>query len=152
MVYERFELYYRKLIAKTEACKVKWRPIMDYIDDHVSLKCDDSGLAQHLQTIYFTEWFDLFIDKSFFAQKGNYILALLNYKSESAKDGTVNEVLQLVGCLKEKAPIKFFPEYLPGGFAELQKAIINYWKRKEMDYCLEISDSLEILGAFTEED
>ena len=152
MVSDRFEVYYERLITNTQQLKIKWRPIKDYIDDNVVPTCNESALAQHVQAIYCMEWFDLYLDKSFFTQKDNNILALLNYKAESASDGTVREILELVGCLKSQAPLKFFPEYLSGGFMRIQNAVLEYWNTKVADYNIGISDSFEILSAFTEED
>lgn len=120
---------------------------MEYIGTHVSPKCEESGLAEHIQIIYCTEWFDLYMDKSFFLQKDGYTIALLNYKAESAKDGSISEHIELVGGIYN-SPLKRFPEYIDGGFLRIQNAVLEYWESKKGDYNLEISDNFELLGTF----
>lgn len=90
------------------------------------------------------------MDKSFFVQKDGYALAMLNYKTTDA-DGKAYDVLELAGGIYCN-PVMIIPEYIEGGFAKIQNAIIQYWRSIVDDYKLDISDSFEVLSTFTEED
>lgn len=151
MVSERYERLLNELLAQTECFHIKWRPIQEYINTRVYPKCENSALAEHIQVLYCVEGFKLYLDKSFFVQKDGYIIALLNYKAESAKDGSISENLDLVGEIYG-LPMKRFPEYIEGGFIVIQNAILKYWEHKKNDYSIETSDSFELLRTFTEED
>ena len=152
MISDRYEFAYKALIKRTNNREVKWRPIIEYIKDYVEPVCTDSDLAQHVQALYQMEWFELHLDESFYCYKDGKFLALLSYKRGSAKDGTIDEVIELVGCMHEKAMMTPFPEYIEGGFETLRKAIMDYWESKKMDYCLEVSDCFELLDTFIKQD
>lgn len=152
MVSDRYENAYEALIQKTNERKIKWRPIIEYIDDYVHPSCFDSGLAQYVQALYCMEWFELHLDESFYCYKDGKYIALLCYKRESAKDGTIDEIIELVGSIHDKTPIISFPEYIDGGFEMIKKAIIKYWESKKLDYNLDLSDRFELLETFTQLD
>lgn len=151
MVSDRIETLLNDLICKTKNNKIKWRPIKEYIDTFISPKCEESYFAQYINAFYCLNQFQLHLDKSFFAKKDGYIIALLDIDQKSSKDGSINNCVELVGAIYN-SPVKRFPEYIDGGFKKIQKSIIEYWESKEGDYNLEISDNFEILSVFTEED
>lgn len=148
MISDRYEMRLQALLEQTERHNIKWRPITEYIRTYIEAysACPElisSGISQYIQAVC-TEWFELFLDKSFFVQKDGYILALLNYKETSGKDGSIHEILELVGGIYN-SPVIRIPEYIVGGFVNLQKAVMKYWDFKEGDYNIEYSDSFELL-------
>lgn len=149
MVSDRFESYLEKLVKKTENHQIKWRPIKEYIDSLGDLQCEETGIVQYVQFLTM-EFSELNYDKSFFAKKDGYVMAMLEYKSLSGKDDSVTNCLELVGGIYN-SPVIHFPEYIEGGFERIQEAILEYWKFKEGDYSLEMSDNFEILSVFTED-
>ncbi len=151
MVSDRYEVLLNKLIFQTDKGNIKWRPIQEYIDLYVYPHCQESGIAQYIQFLNCKEWNDLNIDKSFFAKKDGYTIAILDYKSISGKDGSISDCLEIVGGIYG-SPVRHFPEYIEGGFVSIQEAILKYWEWKKNDYNLDISDNLEILRVFTKED
>ncbi len=151
MVSDRYERYLEQLISKTNKGNIKWRPIQEYIGSFVSPQCEESGIAQYIQATNCKEWCDLNYDKSFFAKKDGYTIAILDFKSISGKDGSISDCLEIVGEIYNSS-VKHFPEYIEGGFVRIQEAVLNYWEQKKGDYNLEISDDFEILSVFTKED
>lgn len=154
MVSDRFESYLEKLVKKTEKHQIKWRPIKEYIDSLESPQLEipqggKMGIAQYVQFLTM-EFSILNYEKSFFSKKDGYIIAVLDYKSISGKDDSVTNCLELVGGIYN-SPVIRFPEYIEGGFARIQEAILEYWKFKEGDYNLEMSDNFELLRVFTED-
>ena len=148
MISDRYETRLMALLSQTKKLWIKWRPIREYINTYIKTNLVDTGLSQHIQALC-TEWYELYLDKSFFVKKDGYTLALLNYKAISAKDGSVHEVLELVGGIYD-SPVIRIPEYMDGGFLNLQNAIIQYWEFKKMDYNIEYSDSFELLESFVD--
>lgn len=151
MISERYETYLKKLVDKTNNNKIKWRPIKEYIYSFVYPQCEESGIAQYIQTISCKEFCDLNYDKSFFVKKDGYTIAILDFKSISGKNGSKKDCLEVVGGIYNSS-VKHFPEYIEGGFTHIQEAVLRYWERKNGDYNLEMSDNFELLSIFTEED
>lgn len=153
MISDRYENYLKRLLTKTNSRKIKWRPIYEYIETDLGLNAYPdrvySSIQDYIRNVN-SSCLELYLDKSFFVQKNGYVLALLNYR-ETDHNENVHDVLELVGGIYN-TPIKQIPEYIDGGFSLIQDAIIQYWQSKEGDYNLDISDSFEILSAFTEED
>ena len=133
--------------------KIKWRPIDEYIrsyaDQNFIANYVYASIRDYIRNIY-NGCQEMYTDKSFFVKKDGYVLAMLNYKMAD-KDGKAHDILELVGGIYDN-PVKTIPEYIEGGFAKIQNAIIQYWQFKEGDYKLDISDGFELLSAFTEED
>lgn len=150
MVSDRYETLLNELVSQTNKDKIKWRPIQEYIDFYVYPQCEESEITQYIQFINSREWHELNIDKSFFAERDGYTIAILDYKRISGKDGSVSDCLEIVGGIYN-SPVKHFPEYIEGGFACIQEAVLRYWERKKGDYNLEISDNFELLNVFTRE-
>lgn len=144
MVSDRYESYLNMLLIATEKQRIKWRPIEEYIKTYTT-----GELAQYIQIASSMEFGKMYYDRSFFAKKDGYVIALLNYEQESAKDGFVSECLELVGVINNSS-VKHFPEYILGGFARIHDAVLRYWESKDMDYSLETSDRFELLDAFIE--
>lgn len=151
MISDRYEAYLNNLVNKTNKGKIKWRPIEEYVYSFVYPQCEESGIAQYIQVISCKEFCDLNYDKSFFVKKDGYTIAILDYKSISEKNGSISDCLEVVGGIYN-SPVKHFPEYIEGGFAYIQEAILKYWEYKKGEYNLEMSDNFELLSVFTEED
>lgn len=151
MVSDKYTNYLNCLVDLTNKRKIKWRPIQEFIDTALFFESEQSELAQYVRCIEIPRENTLCKDKSFFIQKDNYTLVLLSYTTKQGKTPSKIERVELIGCLN-RTSITFFPEYIDGGFAQIQNAILDYWKFKESDYNLEVSDSFEILSVFTEED
>lgn len=146
-------MYLNKLLKRTEEGKIKWRPICEYIQyyfgpDYIPHYVN-ATIRDYIRVMYNGSQ-EMYMDKSFFVIKDGYVLAMLNYKLDD-KYGEPEEILELVGGIYNN-PAKAIPEYIEGGFAKIQNAIIKYWQSKGNNNKLDISDRLEILGTFTEED
>lgn len=146
MISDRYEQRLFILLDQTKKFNIKWRPISEYIRTHIEpyySNVNSSGLAQHIQEIT-DKFHELYYNKSFFVQNNGYILALLNYKIIPEEGGNTHEILELVGEINQSSLIRI-PEYIKGGFINLQREVIKYWDFKEGDYNIDYSDSFELL-------
>lgn len=145
MYADAIESYIRSIIESTQNNKLEWRPAEEFEENFSSIY---ESLWDRVCTIYHFEFSALQKEKSFFVKRNDSILMLLDYNSESGKDGSITHNLQLFGSLLPNSPVVEVPPYYDNGFIDLQNAILKYWQHKEGVYCLEVSDTFDLLSHF----
>lgn len=135
MISDRIESYLRRINENTKNRKLNWRPISEYSKYYN----DSIYLNEYIIKAHKDELTEI---ESFFVKKEEAYLVLLSYHSK------YSDKVELLGVFHKNAGVCEIPQYLTNSIFELRKNIIEYWKSKEAEYCVNVSDLFQFLDKF----
>lgn len=146
MISDRIEQMLGQILLNTKEGLIDWQPIKEYW--FIDSEMQNEEFFERIQMLRANEFVDFYEERSYYALKGEQLIAVLHYSQGSSHDDTNSEELEFVGAVNAGSYLMNIPCYLDGGVEAIQHCIEEYWNNK-LNLDDGIPDILELLETFS---